>query len=654
MTPRRSRARPTVAVAMLIAAIAAGVFSSSDPVGAQGGGRLDLVAQTLYVDEFPVELVLRVGGAPDGARLEITILRTPLLTRDEVRASHEEAPTGGARLSFFDCPLDGDCDQAVVEFGAGGLITVTFEDELIGEALRRNPGALPLIVRLIDDNRDELDSFTTSLLVLDEPIDAEVRVAFVSAVGAPVALQTDQSVRLDIDILLASTDALKARPDLPVTIEVRPETVDALRRLDPERLDTLLGVIGERPLMRTPWVDIDEEAWRLVGESENVIAQYALGNDTLEAITGDSPTGLVRLDPDATVETLGLLRTVGAGAVIVSDDRLSASTRARIGPHPFQLVDDNGVAIPAMRVDGDLQTTLADPDAELGGYRALAELAVTALSAPDDLAIVLDLDEMDPDALDVLLDGIAARPELTTTEIARVFQMDLARTPSGTLVRGALVPTEPAEVTALAAELRTASTSVDTLAAMVAPEEDPITPLRTLLRAAVSSDLTIEEARAYAETVFDAVLAGTSGLEIAAGERITLTDRRTDLPLTVINRQPLPINVELLLSAEKLRFPDGDRLALTLRPGETDLTIPVETLASGDARVTATLISPGGLFELGSGTVDIRSTAISGLGLLISIIALLILGAWWIRTILRVRRNRAAATVSAASTEGES
>ena len=79
--------------------------------------------------------------------------------------------------------------------------------------------------------------------------------------------------------------------------------------------------------------------------------------------------------------------------------------------------------------------------------------------------------------------------------------------------------------------------------------------------------------------------------------------------------------------------------------------IPVETLASGDARITATLTSPGGVFELGSGTIDVRSTAISGLGLLISVVALLVLGAWWVRTILRIRRSRAAATVGPASVE---
>jgi hypothetical protein len=164
---------------------------------------------------------------------------------------------------------------------------------------------------------------------------------------------------------------------------------------------------------------------------------------------------------------------------------------------------------------------------------------------------------------------------------------------------------------------------------------------------------------AYSTDVFRTVIESTTGIEIVQVDRITLTDRRNDLPLTIINKQPVPLNVELVLSAEKIRFPEGERRNLRLRPGENHIVIPVETLTSGDARVTATLVAPGGLLELGSGTVDIRSTAISGLGLIISVIALIVLGAWWIRTILRVRRNRAAATVSAASedtttsTEGE-
>ena len=184
---------------------------------------------------------------------------------------------------------------------------------------------------------------------------------------------------------------------------------------------------------------------------------------------------------------------------------------------------------------------------------------------------------------------------------------------------------------------------------MVAPETGPIDPLHTLLLAATASGLS--DPAAYPAAVVAAVRAGIDGIEIAQAERITLTDRRADLPLTIVNDQPLPLTVELLLSSEKVRFPDGDSRTLRLDPGDNPIVIPVETLASGDARVTATVTSPGGVFELASGTIDVRSTAISGLGLLISVAALAVLGAWWIRTILRVRRGRAAATVASTPEE---
>ncbi len=639
--------------ALIVVALGLAAGLGQRPAGAQAGGRLDLVAQTLFVDENPVEIVLRVSGAPAGAQLEFEIFRTPLLTRDELRQSHDNPPTSDSRLSFFRCPLEGECAQAIIAFEAGDLVTVTLLDEEIGEALRRDPGALPLVVRLIDDEGNEIDAFNTSLLVLAEEA-ADVRVAFVSDLHAPIALGPDQTLRLDVDALLSSTTALAARSDLPVTVEVRPETLDALVQVDTDTLEVILGLIADRPLLRSPWVELDEEAWRAAGDPAQVITQYALGNDTIEAIAGTSPTGIVRLDADAVPETLGLLRTVGASAVIVTDGQLRRSTRDLTQGQPFQLVDDNGVAITALRIDADLHSTLDDADPELGGYRAVAELALSAMSAADESGVVLDLDEIDPTALDVFLAGVASRDELSTTDVGELLELDLARSTNGSLVRDELLGTvPPRDVTDLSTELRATATSVDTLASMVAPELDSVTILRTQLMAAASSDLALADARAYISAVFDQVLTGTSGLEVAPSDRITLTDRRTDLPLTVINNQPLPINVEIVLSAEKLRFPEGSLLERRLQPGRTEVVIPVETLASGDARVTVTITSPGGLFELGSGTVDIRSTAISGLGLIISIVALLVLGAWWIRTILRIRRTRGAATV-AASTEGES
>jgi hypothetical protein len=659
----------------IVGSLAAVGILASTPVfattaHAQNSSRLDLEAQTLFIDEDPAEIVVRVSGAPETARLRFTIYDDPVLTRAEVRDHHRNPPATGGRLADFECTLDGDCrDQATMIQGPDGIRTVTLDDDAIGEALRGNAGALPFVVRLLDDDDRTLDQLATSLLVLDDRPPTvsgprRVWIAFTSQVIAPVALQADLRTVLDTDALLAAAAPLASHPDLTVTTEVRPETLDALDTTDPSMLQELLDIIGGRPLMRGPWVDLDEEAWRVVGESDLVVSQYAIGNDAFERLTGAPPTGLVRLDPDAGTDTLTLLRSAGATAVLVDDDQLSERTLSIDPTQPFQLLDANGVAITALRYDEALHDTLADEDPELAAYRAIAELSVLAEDASTDMGVLLDLDRVDPETLVRLFEGIDTRRSLRVTNIDELTQGALAQLDGETL-RGELVPREPTDVSALAADLESATLGVATVARMLEPDTTSVEPLVRQLQAAVSADLDAAAAAEYVDRVEQEVGELTSGVEIPEGERITLTDRRTDLPLTIINRAGLPLNVELLLTAEKIRFPEGDRLELTLDPGETVVTIPVETLASGDARVTASVVSPGGFLELGSGTVDIRSTAISGLGLVISVTALIVLAMWWIRTVLRVRRHRSAATVSAESptedqvpdatpTEGES
>jgi len=640
------------------------------PVAAQGSVRLDLQAQTLFVTDDPAEIALRVSGVDDTASLLFTIYNSPVLTRDEVREHHDNPPSEGSLLANFQCSLDGDCrEEATLTSGPDGTVTVTLSDELIGESLRNRDGILPFVVRLIDEDRNVLDEIATSLIVLEDQAPAageqhRVRLAFLSKLIAPLAIQPGGTLAVDIESLLATAESLAAYPDLAVTTEIRAETLDALAASSPSALEELLTILDGRPLLRGPWVDMDEEAWRLVGESDQVIGQYARGNDTFETIVGEPPTGIVRLDPDATPETLTLLRTAGATTVLTTDAQLSTRTLSQPATRPFQLLDSNGVAITALRTDAALHETLHHDDPELAAYRAIAELTALAEESDSDVGVLLDLDELNPAALDVLLDGVADRRSLRVTSVADVAQRELARSDGETL-RGDLVSVPAPDLTELADRLEATTAGVATMARMLDPEIALIEPFVDQLQAAVSADLELAEATSYVDRIDAEIDELSSGIEIAPSDRITLTDRRTDLPLTILNGQSLPVNVEVLLTAEKIRFPDGDRLSITLAPGANPLTIPVETLASGDARVTATVVSPGGFLELGSGTVDIRSTAISGLGLVISIVALIILGVWWIRTILRVRRNRGAATVSAASdpqdpapqdppTEGES
>lgn len=633
--------------AALLAPLAGAARAQSDTTADAG---LDFVEQTIVVDEDPAVFVVDIADPPDDARLGVTIYDDPLPGRAAVRADHAEPPTNGDRIAAFECTLEGDCfDQALLEVD-DDRYRVTLDDDVIGESLRRNPGALTVVLELRDDEGVAVDALVTSLIVLDGTTANRVRVAFLGDLTAPLAHGPDQEIEIDAEPLL---DRLLAEPrGVPTTYTLRPETLTALAATDPDALGELVAALEGHSVFRSPWVAMDEEAWRVAAQSDRVVNQYALGNDTIEAVLGAPPSAVARLDPDAGPATLSLLRAAGVAAVIVDDERLPAALTRTDATLPVTVLDDNGVAMTALRVDEALHETLADPDPELAAVRAVIELLMALYDeeTPADVATLLDRDRIAPDALIEFLRILDDRREFRVVAVDVLANLDPERV-GGTVPRTELAPTNPPDVSGLVADLRAAASAIETLQAMLEPDTEGIDGLSTQLLAAVSSELTQTQARAYADAVFAAVLERTTGIEIPEGDRITLTDRRTDLPLTVVNNQAVALNVDLVLSAEKLRFPEGERRTLRLLPGENDLVIPVETLASGDARVTATIVSPGGAFELASGTVDIRSTAISGLGLAISIVALIVLGVWWIRTILRVRRNRAAATVAAASDE---
>jgi hypothetical protein len=98
--------------------------------------------------------------------------------------------------------------------------------------------------------------------------------------------------------------------------------------------------------------------------------------------------------------------------------------------------------------------------------------------------------------------------------------------------------------------------------------------------------------------------------------------------------------VRIELDSDQLEFPDGDVMTETLQPGGTPIRIPVRTRASGAFPLIIVVTSPDGSVVLERTRFDIRSTAVSGVGLVLSIGAGLFLALWWARHWRKTRRSR--------------
>ena len=78
-------------------------------------------------------------------------------------------------------------------------------------------------------------------------------------------------------------------------------------------------------------------------------------------------------------------------------------------------------------------------------------------------------------------------------------------------------------------------------------------------------------------------------------------------------------------------------MEVTLRDPTTRVELDVRARTSGDAPLDLRVTSPDGRFEMGRTRVTVRTTAVSGVGVVLMSAAALFLVVWWTRTILRER-----------------
>ena len=633
-------------VALLLTAVVALAFgvTSGSASAQRGPGRIDLVSQTTFVADDEVSVNVRLPNLEPGRQMLVRVFR-PIEEPDRILDTIQNPPTENSDLANF--IID---DLTEIAVGSGDLFTITLPDEEIGEILRREPGAIPIRIDLIDDENLILDTLVTFVIVEDTTLSARIDLGFVADARSPLSHGVD-AIEIDPTATVDRVAAAVADAPAPALVSFTPETLTALADPATDRglsaIDDIRRLLDGHLLPLSPWVSIDEEAWRLAGESERVFGLFAQGQKTTETFLGRTPVPIVHMDPDTTADTVGLLRSVGVTGGVVEPTQLDELTIERADRRPIEVLDTNGITMPVLLIDRAFEAGLVGDDPELIAQHRFTELLFEAKRVGTDRGIVLDLATVDQVPLTLLLDLIETTDRLGLASVDELITRPPARDAEGAVLRVELLSAPPGDVGGAASDLRLTESVLASYTAMVSPADGPIAPLRTVLRAAMSDELDADVHRTFTDTVFDLVAAGTADFAVVESSRVTLATRAATLPVTIHNDQNLAMNVIVRTTSEKLRFPDGEELQLVLAPGLNELEIPVETVTSGDARILITVTSPDGRLDLANGSVNVRSTAISGFGLVVSLVSLAVLLTWWLRTIIRVRRTRRAATVSA-------
>ncbi len=631
------------------------------PAGAQirgPAGRISLASQTAWVRPGQTfELRVDLSGVRQPEELEIVAtVHAAVTSRSQFSQTIEGRLLGATLWRQGPSPLP--------EVGLDSAGTVPFAIPLGPTIDPAGPPALalegagvhPVRVELRSPGTtDPVDAFTTYLVRTRDDDAGPLAVAWVQGLAAPIALQPDGSVDLDDDAEadLGIVIAALGESDVPLTMDPKPETLDALAAVRPDLLAALAAGLDGRQVLSGPYVDVAAADLLATGLATVVDAERALGAAVVEATLSPPDTTTWVSDEPVDAGVLAHLSTVER--LVVSEDGLSALDRPLTLTNPFLVEDSAGRQVDTAAVDPGLAAHFApSDDPVLGAHQLLADLAVLAYDSPglERGVVVAPPPGWVPsvDFLATALPALATGPVVRAVTLDQLFdQVPLATDAEGDDLVRTLSP-GPAPATDVAAgELRQARADVASIATVIDPSEPAVALLERLLLVSAAAGLTDEEQAAYRAGVGRVIAQELEEVGILSEGSFRLTSREAVIPLTLVNDRDTDVNVTLALESDKLDFvTPGTRgavtgattLDLTLAPGRTPMMVPVVARASGDFPLLISVRSPDGRLEVASTRLTVRSTFPSGVGFLLSTGAGLFLALWWARHWRTARRDR--------------
>jgi hypothetical protein len=545
-------------------------------------------------------------------------------------------------------------------------------------------GVYPVWIQLVDlatANRPTVAQFVTHLIYTDGGSDTErLRVAVI----LPVDLPAGPSRSPDPSQLLARPSAALAPPSdaqvsgidatlgvlntsptsaVPVTVEASPLTVQLLAQSGhPSTVAALANAASDpsaHQFLSAPFAPVNAAALvdaGLGGELAMQVTRGAtvLGADVTHAGTAAGPSDLGAWATNDALDagSIGQLATLGYSQVVLPSSGVTAAPADGSATEPFSLPTEHGNQVTAITSNADLSARFAGSAATpvLAAHQLLAELAQIYYEKPNDstpravVAVAPNGWKDNPTFVAALLSALVDNPiiePVTTKTLFAMFgpvaacrdgcRLQTAGSNGSLPVEGIRVQGQ--RVAGFVSAVRGAS------ARAIALE------LGDLVLASQSEDLRPTQQDAILGNGAAALDAQLSQLQVAGDRTVTLTSQQGTLPVTIVSNTSYPVTATLTLTSDKLLFPNGTTewtqpVNLVLPNNVVD--VKVRARASGVFKVDVTLHSPADGLELSNGEVEVRSTATSVVGIVLSVGALTVLGVWWFRTSRKRRAQRVA------------
>ena len=622
---------------------------------------LSLTSQSPWVQPGgSFRLGLHVDGVKDLASVELVLnTHARLLSRSAFGQTLQDRPVGSL-LDVTSTPLS----ELNVDPNGNFSATLSFQDPALprepGRLLLSQDGVYPLRVELREKGGGAvLDRFTTHIPYLPgNRTGPKLDLSWIVPVHAPPSIRPDGTRKLtNARDLQALGQALEASA-VPLVIAPTPETVQALSTSSDSAaasaLTSLRRGAARRQVVTGAYVPTNLPqllAGGLSSEADQEVKQGGEQLSQLLKVAVDS-TSWVSEEPldDA---SMSRLRDLGITQVALPEASLTPLQARLTLARPYLLDAHQGRRQQAVSIDPGLAAHFRnDGNQVLEAHRFLADLAVLYFDQPGGLqrgVVAFTPRSWRPDRafLETVMAGLTDNPVVDPVTLSTLFSsVDKLRGNNGApLVRRLVGP--PRNLSLPTAATRSARQRLNNFRSIVDDGNPMYDLLDEQLLAANSADLRSSRQRTYVSGVDDSLDRELRRIQTPGGS-IRLTARGGEIPVTFRNGTGYPVHVVVTVRSDKLEFPGGDgshppneitRKLDLVRRNET-ARFAVQTRASGAFPLLVTLQSPDGSLVVSHTQITVRSTAASGVGLMLSAAAGLFLLAWWGRHVLHGRRAR--------------
>lgn len=399
-------------------------------------------------------------------------------------------------------------------------------------------------------------------------------------------------------------------------------------------------------LTDAPPASVDFAALRANALAADVVAQARYGGELVRQFTGKGPHGPLLLAGDVSTNDLRALGANGVHGVIISEDALSVAPSLTLQwGTPFHL-NAVGNSVTALSIDSQLsRLSESHMSAGLRSALMLGTLALLHYQAPfapaTRVAVVeSSLALVGAPFVSDFLSSVRGDPLVQAVSLTHSLSNHLLGANGYPRVRALLgSPIGPWTRGDTQAAVRL-DANVSDYAASIS-SASPIVPLRAATLLAEVKNVPGGRGRAFA--AISAELSGQLRAFSIVNTTITLTGSGAPLPITLTSSAGYTVTGVLSLSAPNVSFPDGNRTIITLDAATRAVRVPADIHGSGNFTLVVELLSSHGSLVLAHGAIQVRSTATSAIGFVLTFVALAVIIVWWYRTNRRRTRGLHAA-----------